>query len=51
VVELSQYQDRLHQFVERISYFFVCVSWGRVRQSPLGTSATVWPIVPAPDDR
>jgi hypothetical protein len=26
------------------------VSWGGVRLSPLGTSATVWPIV-APDDR
>jgi hypothetical protein len=27
------------------------VSWGGVRLSPLGTSATNWPIVPAPDDR
>jgi hypothetical protein len=26
------------------------ISWGGVRLSPLGTSATVWPIVPAPDD-
>jgi hypothetical protein len=25
-------------------------SWGGVRQSPLGTSATIRPIVPAPDD-
>jgi hypothetical protein len=24
--------------------------WGGVRLSPLGTSATNWPIVPAPDD-
>jgi hypothetical protein len=32
-----------------ISFFFV--SWGGVRLSPLGTSATNWPIVPAPDDR
>jgi hypothetical protein len=31
--------------------FFLIISWGGVRQSPLGTSATVWPIVPAPDDR
>jgi hypothetical protein len=30
------------------SYFFV--GWGGVRLSPLGTSATNWPIVPAPDD-
>jgi hypothetical protein len=26
-------------------------SWGEVRMSPLGTSATNWPIVPAPDVR
>jgi hypothetical protein len=25
--------------------------WGEVRLSPLDTSATNWPIVPAPDDR
>jgi hypothetical protein len=30
---------------------FSLVSWGGVRLSPLGTSATIWPIVPAPDDR
>jgi hypothetical protein len=27
------------------------VSWGEVRLSPLGMSASNWPIVPAPDDR
>jgi hypothetical protein len=27
------------------------VSWGWVRLSPLGTSATNWPIVPASVDR
>jgi hypothetical protein len=27
------------------------VSWGGVRLSPFGTSATNWPIVPVPDDR
>jgi hypothetical protein len=27
---------------------FFIVSWTEVRLSPLGTSATVWPIVPAP---
>lgn len=26
-------------------------SWGGLGLSPLATSATVWPIVPAPDDR
>jgi hypothetical protein len=25
------------------------ISWGGVSLSPLGTSATVWPIIPAPD--
>jgi hypothetical protein len=29
----------------------VLVSWDGVRLSPLGTSATNWPFVPAPDDR
>jgi hypothetical protein len=30
--------------------FFFVVSWGGVRPSPLGTSASIWPIVPAPDE-
>jgi hypothetical protein len=30
---------------------FFLLSWGGVRLSPLGTAATVWLIVPAPDDR
>jgi hypothetical protein len=29
---------------------FFLISWGGVRLSPLGTPATIWPIVPAPDD-
>jgi hypothetical protein len=33
-----------------IYLFFSLVSWGRVRLSPLGTSATIWPIVPAPNN-
>jgi hypothetical protein len=32
-----------------ISLYFV--SWGGVRLSPRGTSATNWLILPAPDDR
>jgi hypothetical protein len=28
----------------------VLVSWGGVKLSPLDTSATIWPILPAPDD-
>jgi hypothetical protein len=31
-------------------FFLVLVSWGGVRLSPLGMSATNWPIAPAPDD-
>jgi hypothetical protein len=48
--------DSLHIFINFYSklpnctHFFL-VSWGGVRLSPLGTSATNWPIVPAPDDR
>jgi hypothetical protein len=34
-----------------ISSLSLSFSWGRVRLSPLGTSATNRPIVPAPDDR
>jgi hypothetical protein len=30
---------------------FFLILWGGVRLSPLDTSATNWPIVPAPDDR
>jgi hypothetical protein len=33
------------------SNIFFLVSWGGVTLTPLGTSATNWPIVPAPDDR
>jgi hypothetical protein len=31
--------------------FFFLVSWVGARLRPLGTSATNWPIVSAPDDR
>jgi hypothetical protein len=31
--------------------FFFLVSWGGVRMSPIGTSATNWAMVPAPDER
>jgi hypothetical protein len=36
---------------DNTSCYFRLVSWGEVRLSPLGTSATNWPIVPAPDGR
>jgi hypothetical protein len=31
--------------------FIILVSWGGVRLSPLGTSATNWPIAPGPENR
>jgi hypothetical protein len=35
----------------RVSLVFFLISWSGVRLSPLSTSATIWPIVPAPDER
>jgi hypothetical protein len=35
----------------RLELSLFLVSWGGVRPSPLGTSVTNWPSVPAPDDR
>jgi hypothetical protein len=32
-------------------HYFILLRWSGVRLSPLGTSATNWPTVPAPDDR
>jgi hypothetical protein len=52
-VTLDQTLGNWYHFIKpihRIRIFFL-VSWGEVRPSPLGTSATVWPIVPAPDGR
>jgi hypothetical protein len=42
---LMSEDDTLH------SSFSFLVSCGGVRLSPLGASATIWAIVPAPDDR
>jgi hypothetical protein len=38
------------QFIWKVLIFFL-ISWGGVRLSPLGMSANIWPIVPAPGDR
>jgi hypothetical protein len=35
-------------FVVVVFFFFSFLGWGK---SPLGTSGTIWPIVPAPDDK
>jgi hypothetical protein len=49
------HERREQQYPFKCSLYIFClvflVCWGVVRLSPLGTSATVWPIVPAPDDR
>jgi hypothetical protein len=34
----------------RLCSFFFSFSCDEMRLSPLGTSATIWPTVPAPDD-
>jgi hypothetical protein len=41
----------LYREVQDSTFFLYIFSWGGVRLSPLGTSATNWPIVPGPDDR
>jgi hypothetical protein len=33
-----------------VEVYRILVSWGRVRLSPFGTSATIWSTVPAPND-
>jgi hypothetical protein len=44
-IRTSRYESRF----ERGSFYFV--PWGGVRLSPLGTSATIWPVAPTPDDK
>jgi hypothetical protein len=39
----------LVHLTERLDLFFFQVSWGGLIPRPLGTSATNWPIIPAPD--
>jgi hypothetical protein len=41
----------LHGLFRDIVTIYFLVSWGGVRLSPLGMSATNWPIVPVPVDR
>jgi hypothetical protein len=50
--QTSQGKKSILRFlVFAIVFFFFLVRRGGVRLSPLGTSATNWLIVPAPDDR
>jgi hypothetical protein len=36
---------------KRCIHIFLIIFWVGVRLSPLGTSATIWPIVPDPNGR
>jgi hypothetical protein len=44
-------RQQAEHFVLVLLFGFLLISWGGVRLSPLGMSATSWPIVPVPDDR
>jgi hypothetical protein len=44
----GKHTELLHFWIREFSFI---ISWGGVRLSPLGTSATIWPTVPDPDDR
>jgi hypothetical protein len=53
-LEIFKVMFRIHSITspKAAMYFFsFLVSSGGVILSPLGTSATNWPLVPAPDDR
>jgi hypothetical protein len=41
----------LNRYLIACLFFFFVVSWGGVGLSPLGTSAAIWFILPAPDER
>jgi hypothetical protein len=43
--------DTYHNLSSEKNIVFFLVSWGGVKLSPLGTSATNWFVLPAPDDR
>jgi hypothetical protein len=50
-MELVQDHQRPGLVLAKLNFELLHTSWGGVILSPLGTSATVWPIVPAPDGR
>jgi hypothetical protein len=49
--KIIMYAQRAPYISELKLFSSFLVSWGGVRLSPLGTSATNWLILPAPDDR
>jgi hypothetical protein len=44
-----RFADETYFWLDDFNFFII--SYGGVRLSPLGASATIWPIVPAPDGR
>jgi hypothetical protein len=46
----SLFDENFNVLMHKFRQFFSVILSG-VRLSPLGTAATVWPIVPDPDDR
>jgi hypothetical protein len=48
--KLNQCCYLLVQVVQSYFIFLLFISWGGLRSSPLCMSATIWPVVPAPDD-
>jgi hypothetical protein len=53
-LELHLIHNLIFHFITgfiRIKKDSFLISWGGMRLSPLGTSATNWSIVPAPDDK
>jgi hypothetical protein len=51
VCELVTTKSNKLQRTPVLFFFFSFLGWGGVRLSPLGTWATVWPTLPALDDR
>jgi hypothetical protein len=51
LIDYDEVPNAINVIQRKAGKFFSLVSWGGVRLSPLGTSANIWPIAPAPDDR
>jgi hypothetical protein len=49
--KVPSHSEILRAFLMFALYGLYIVFWSGVRLSPLGTSATIWPILPAPSDR
>jgi hypothetical protein len=45
----AEQKEEVKYYITRVGFYGGFLGW--VRLSPLGTSATIWPVVPALDDR